>query len=141
MGFAPSGTGEFAGIDFSKVKGTTESVFAQPQYVTERVALDPKLITERTVGAPKIIKENYVEPLRQKVVISPVINQSIERLIPDYRQEQDQVVSSQRVLDVRREVQNKPLEHTIDGDRIFTQTIVEPTVKKITEKLNVVEGG
>lgn len=80
-----SGSGDFAGIDFSKAKGTTESVLAQPQFITERVALDPKLITERAVGAPKIIKENYVEPLRQKVVIAPVINQSIERLIPDYR--------------------------------------------------------
>lgn len=53
------------------------------------------------MGEPKIVQENYVEPLRQRVVISPTIRQKVEHLIPDYRQEMDQFVQNTNTLPVQ----------------------------------------
>lgn len=37
--------------------------------------------------------------------------------------------------------EKKPRTVTIDGDIVYNQNVIEPRVKKITEQLNVVEGG
>lgn len=73
---------------------------AEPKIITQRFAAEPRIITEKTIGKPQLIQENYVEPLRQRVVISPKIKQKVEHLIPDYRQELDQYVENSQTLPV-----------------------------------------
>lgn len=132
----------FSDKDFaSAVVQSQEVVTAAPKIITQRFAAEPKIITERTVGQPKVITENWVEPLRQKIMITPSINQKVEHLAPDYRQEISQVVSSSSTLPVQTQYEQKQVTHTIDGDRIYNTKVFEPTVKRITEQLNVIPGG
>lgn len=93
------------------------------------------------MGKPHTITESYVEPLRQKVVLSPSIRQKVEHLIPDYRQEMDQYVQSNSALPVQTSYENAQKTVTIDGDQKFYQTIYQPKLNKVTEQLRVVEGG
>ncbi len=102
---------------------------------------EPKVITERIIGKPKVIQDEQVEPLRQRIIISPSINQKIEQLIPEFKQEADRVVERQKTLPVQTTFEQKPRTVTIDGDQTYYQTIIEPRVKKVSEQLNVVEGG
>lgn len=131
----------FSDADFANVVGTVENVTAEPKIITQRFAAEPRIITERTIGEPRIVEENYVEPLRQRVVVAPSIKQKVEYLIPDYRQEMDTFQTNTSTLPVQTRFESKPKTVTVDGDTKYFQTIVEPTLKKVTEKLRVVEGG
>lgn len=128
-------------VDFSKAQITTKSIQAEPKIITQRYSAEPKVITERIVGKPQIVTEENVEPLRQRIVIQPQINQKIEQLIPEFIPEKDRVVERQRQLPVQTQSELKPRTVTIDGDKAYYQTIIQPKVNKITEQLNVIEGG
>lgn len=64
-----------------------QKLTVQPQIITERYSADPKIITERIVAEPKVVKEQLLEPLRQRIVIQPKINQQVEKLVPVFQRQ------------------------------------------------------
>lgn len=73
----------------------------QPQVNTERFSAEPKIITERIVGEPQVVTEELLEPVRQRIEIQPQINQRVERLIPVFQRQKENVQLRQEMLPVQ----------------------------------------
>lgn len=75
---------QFSDIDFDIDQIPEQNVTVEPRIITQRFSAQPKVITERVVGEPRVITEQLLEPLRQRIVIAPRINQTTEQLQPDF---------------------------------------------------------
>lgn len=119
-----------------------EIVEQEPEIYTERMSAEPKVVTERIIGEPKVIQENLVEPLRQRIIISPVVNQQVEQIEPDFRQQRDQFVErNAETLPTKFTLKRNEKNVYIDGNQTFKKVVVEPKVHKVKEVLQLEEGG
>lgn len=66
-------------------------VLEKPQFNIETFNAEPRIITERVQGDPVYMREELIEPIRQRVVIQPQINQRVEKLVPIFQKQQQRV--------------------------------------------------
>lgn len=85
---------EYSDVDFENAEVRTQNIVARPQVITERYSQSPKIITERVVGQPKIVTEEVIEPLRQRIIVAPRVNNQVEQLVPKFVRGSDQYQES-----------------------------------------------
>ena len=115
-----------------------ERVTAEPKVITQRVTAKPKIITERIIGQPRVVTEQIIEPTRQRIVIQPSINKTIEQIRPQYNQGEDQLVTEGPVtMDTQYKTEQRTQVVNVPGDIVNNSYIVQPSVKKIKTNVEI----
>lgn len=116
-----------------------EVLLQKPLVRTQSFQSEPQIITERVTGQPEIFREELIEPIRQRVVIQPQINQRIEKLVPIFTKTKQQVNLKNEQLPIQFTSAQVPKDVFVAGDQEHIQTFVEPKIHKVKEVVTFVE--
>ncbi len=127
-------------VDLSDLNNeNVETIMEKPLTYTKQIVNKPIVKTETVIGKTRYIRDVVTEPIRKRIVHTPYVNNTLEKINPVFNKQQDRVVNRDDItMPTKYSEETKTRTINVPGDIINNQTYIQPSQVYYKEQVQFV---